>query len=317
MNGLSRDAFRGLGPLDRLWIQICLAIDYLLRQGVAEVVLFQHRMRIRAPRRAVAARDLEARFQKTLAVRFGRIHLEALCLLHADRAARLDLFAEQLGISLSEAWEVAEVCFGLGLIEKERFLVKEPHPWLWLNGAGHLAAGFPMRRTGPPRVGMLARLEALAQIRIAFSEEGQPSSVFWRTRKGMRSIARRLAARFAHYSGYEISPKPKTSVLARSGLKWLSQSECHGAKRRFCELLDALLEGEDEEVAILAAGPYGLERLTRHLRGLAPCFDAVVCFHSPAERTKLERIKERHGLSNVHFKELGEDGRPQFPVPRE
>jgi hypothetical protein len=318
MKGSNQDAFRGPSPLERLWIQICLAIDYILRQAVAEVAILEQRICRLAPSWVYPPCGQEPRLRKFLAIRFDQIHIEALCLLHEDEGGRLDLVAQALGVSFAEMRQIADVCLGLELIEGQRFLVKDPCPWLWPTTAGHEALGLSALRTRPLNVGTLAYRETLAKVRISYSQEGQPSSVLWRIRKRLRVTAKWLAVRLADYAKCSVSPKPGSSALAQGGLKWVSEREYPTEDIDGSDPPHAMLKGEDEEIAVLIANPYNGVQLGRRLQRLAASCEAVLCF-CPAHERKLKRHMQRSASrhSNVYLVDLAEDGWPEPPVSRE
>ena len=272
---------------------LCLAWAFaqrrwIVRQALAELALLEQRNWRMAPR---WLRSRVARPQRqSLAARFGLLHFEALCLLDEQVALRVDLLSELLSVPLPEARSAVDVCAGLGLIKEERLLVGERHAWLWRTQVGALDLGMPWRSfSRPPMAGRLWRLAATARVRISMTEEGTPKRSFWRLRKLLRPVAAKLAAWLADKSGQVVSPKPKSSRLARAGLTWVSTRELTREKDVDVRYVDVVLRGSQEHAILIAPSndPY---KLTELLVGLERRFEYVLIACSQRRRRQIEKV---------------------------
>ncbi len=294
---------------DRFWIQLCHLFGRMARRGICGVEITRRVVCRRVLRSVGASQGNVSGRPDWLAAGFGVIHLEALSLLKEERAIRLDLLAKLHGVPLWEARRVVELCVGLDLVSKRRFLVSERHPWVWLNGAGALALGDGGCVAGAPGVGSLARLATMARVRAYVSEDGAPRGPVARR---LRSAFVGLAGRLAEAAGYVVSPRPSRSILARGNWQWISARDLlRGEGTRLRRAPDALLEGRHETIAIVIDRPTDPKRLAEDLTMLARTCDFLLCFCSEGRQGTVEATVEELSLSNAIVR-----GVPGFPRHR-
>jgi hypothetical protein len=100
------------------------------------------------------------------ASRIGDRGMRVLALACEERAIRVDLGARILGLKPSAFVSIVNRLQRLGLVEQERFLVKERYAWVWPTRSGLRAdgRGYPFYR---PSVGQLRHMAGVAATRAA------------------------------------------------------------------------------------------------------------------------------------------------------
>jgi hypothetical protein len=127
---------------------------------------------------------------------FGHAHLEALGVIGDHRVVRLDLLSELLRLPQRETEQLIRECAELGLLRDERFLAKDPCPWVWLTSVGGRAIGRLGSRK--PGLGQLERCFALAKVRADLARR-VPDPQYkwtadWKLRRERRPVSRAVDA---------------------------------------------------------------------------------------------------------------------------
>lgn len=102
----------------------------------------------------------------------SQLEYEALSLPAEEKIVRQDRFPLLLGISPAEVSIVLNRLRRLGMIKRERFLVKDPAPWVWLTQKGgkaaHISEGMARFEPG---MGQLDHADAVVRARIAYTRK--------------------------------------------------------------------------------------------------------------------------------------------------
>jgi hypothetical protein len=167
----------------------------------------------------------------------GARGLELLRLAAEERAIRLDLAARLLQMKPSALVPVVERLVRGGLLEQDRFLVKERYPWIWPSRSGLRAAG-----TGyafyEPRPGQLQHLAGVAATR-SVCVEANPGALWVPERALVREhnrCRRHLADGALQLGGrripieVELTPKDRQKLVVIMG----SLLKDYGTAQYYC-----------------------------------------------------------------------------------
>lgn len=230
------------------------------------------------------------------------LHRKVLVQVGAYPYLRADLLARILGAPLSEVRKVTDDCIELGLLAAQRILVRELEPWLWLTSRGESFIHSSHRAAGPPSLGRLPRLEALAHAQIFLSERGYTQG-HWFLRGVHVSMWGRLSnaadALFIHGSRSTavvvlMVPKPQERVVSQlARLSGLDEVYCFCAPMARKRVERALVDGNLRNVHVLdtheVAEAIGVEPLTGIGRATAGARKG------PLEKTQHLRMVRRSG----------------------
>jgi DNA-binding MarR family transcriptional regulator len=97
-----------------------------------------------------------------------QLEYEVLSLPADERIVRQDRIHLLLDITPAEVGVILSRLGRLGLIDRERLLVRDPAPWVWLTHLGARAAHLPRRKVYEPRVGHLGHIEGVVRARIHY-----------------------------------------------------------------------------------------------------------------------------------------------------
>lgn len=127
--------------------------------------------------------------QEKSAVGLGLRGFEVLSLLTEERAIRLDLAARILSTRPLALVPIVDRLVGQGLVEQERFLVRERYPWIWPTRSGLRVPGseYPFYQ---PALGQLWHMAGVAMTR-SVCIEANPGAHWVPERVLMREQSRR------------------------------------------------------------------------------------------------------------------------------
>jgi hypothetical protein len=292
-----------LGLLDRLWLRLCLVAEVMVERAVCATVAIQEKVSGYVESRLVASGLVPL---APPSVRFDLVHLEALCILAEEEFVRADLLARLLGVPLSRAREVLDVCMELGLAKQAMVFVHDNNPWASSTAKGLLVVESTKKQPSEPvNLHEFGCLEARATVHAFLTEAPR------QTRLGAlgRSIAAQAVAWLADRAGYSLVWKPAPGVLQSDGARWVygSDSVAEHSRDAGSQLADVFLDVNGKRTAILIEPFNKRPQLTAEaFRELGRAAGVVCCYCSPWARREITRVIERYGLVNVLVADIPE-----------
>lgn len=174
-----------------------------------------------------------------------RWEFELLRLLSEQQAIPFDQLARFVGCESGQASRLAKHLFKSGFADYGRILHDEPH-WAWLTSRGARLSGTGFV-SGPPRVGAMARMRAVNDVRLHIAERAPEAR--WICG---RSVIREQGRQGRRPNAVVEIGRERHAILVKHGIR---QSEW-----RERDILESLMRGYDAVIAFCAPAPGNLYR---------------------------------------------------------
>lgn len=162
-----------------------------------------------------------------------------------QQAIPFDQLARFVGCESGQASRLAKHLFKAGFADYGRILHDEPH-WAWLTSRGARLSGTGFA-SGPPRVGAMARMRAVNEVRLHIAERAPEAR--WICG---RSVIREQGRQGRRPNAVVEIGRERHAILVKHGIR---QSEW-----RERDILESLMRGYDAVIAFCAPAPGNLYR---------------------------------------------------------